>query len=71
MVVRYVGGRSRRKRRKRKRVKRSKKNRKRKIKTKKLKTEKKNITRKDKCAPKKPGETLEFTCYTKASLRHM
>jgi len=32
---------------------------------------KKIITRKDKCAPKNPGETLDFTCYTKKSLMHM
>jgi hypothetical protein len=67
----FIGGRRKKTRRKIKRKRTKKKKRKRK-RTKKKKSHRKNaLTRKDKCSPKKNGERLEFTCYTKKALNDM
>ena len=67
----HSGGRKKTRKRRKRKKKKTRRRRRRKGTKKKRKKRIKNITRKDKCAPKKTGETLEFTCYTKASLRHM
>ena len=69
----FIGGRRKKTRRKRRRKRRTKKKKRRKRRTKKKKRSqrKKGITRKDKCSPKKNGERLEFTCYTKKALNDM
>jgi len=72
--VTFIGGRrkkTRRKRKGRRRRTRKKKRSQRRTKKKKRSQRKKGITRKDKCAPKKNGERLEFTCYTKKALNDM
>ena len=61
---------SKQNRRKKKRSRKVRKIKRVKNKTKK-KGRKKVITRKDKCSPKKNGEQLEFTCYTKKALNEM
>tara|TARA_B100000575_G_scaffold52662_1_gene39398 strand:- start:4745 stop:5698 length:954 start_codon:yes stop_codon:yes gene_type:complete len=67
MNLKKYGGRrkrrTRRRRRRKQKIKRTKK--------KKRSQRKKGITRKDKCSPKKDGERLEFTCYTKKALNDM
>ena len=55
---------------KKKRKRRTQKKRKGK-RTRKRKERKKALTRKDKCSPKKTGEKLDFTCYTKKALNDM
>lgn len=55
---------------KKKRKRRTQKKRKGK-RTRKRKERKKTLTRKDKCSPKKNGEKLDFTCYTKKALNDM
>ena len=70
----WVGGKKTRRKRRKRKKKKTRRKRKRKGTKKKKKSKrgtKKTITRKDKCAPKGPGETLDFTCYTKNSLNHM
>jgi hypothetical protein len=69
----FIGGGKRTKRRRRKKKKRTKKKKRRRKRTKKkIKGQRKNgITRKDKCSPKKNGEKLDFTCYTKKALNDM
>lgn len=71
----WIGGnktkKNRRRKKKKKKTRRKKKRKGTKKKTRRKKSTKKILTRKDKCAPKKLGETLDFTCYTKKSLMHM
>lgn len=56
------------KRTKRRRNRKKKKTRRKRM-TKKRRRKKNGITRKDKCSPKKNGEKLDFTCYTKKCIK--
>ncbi len=63
------GGYKKTRKRKNKTKKRKRKNKK--TKKKKKKQRKRAITKRDKCSPKKNGEQLEFSCYTKDSLNKL